>query len=173
MDTQSDNLLPRSMMNTQPTANMRHILYIQMQLCRENTIADLLKNMNERNTSAASGVDIPQALKLFQQIVQAVTYVHAQGLIHRDLKPANCFVDESGNVQVGDFGLSRESADRSNDSFSIRRSTSKADSNEIENMDQTAGVGTRSYASPEQMNGSDYESSTDVSLDDSWVCASS
>jgi hypothetical protein len=134
-----------------------------MQLCRQNTIADLLSTKNERNDTASSGVDIPQALKLFQQIVQAVTYVHAQGLIHRDLKPANCFVDESGNVQVGDFGLSRESADRPNDSLSLHVSTNNVGVNEVENMDHTAGVGTRSYASPEQMNGSDYESSTDVS----------
>jgi serine/threonine protein kinase len=30
--------------------------------------------------------------------------------------------------------------------------------------DHTAGVGTRLYASPEQMNGSDYDCSTDVSI---------
>jgi serine/threonine protein kinase len=68
------------------------------------------------------------------------------------------FIDDSGAVKVGDFGLSRESSDTaSNESpESILNET-------FENGDITAGVGTRSYASPEQMNGgTDYDSSTDV-----------
>lgn len=148
-----------------PTENVRHILYIQMQLCTQRTISDLLENMTVRKGSASTGIDIPQALKLFLQIAQAVTYVHSQGLIHRDLKPANCFVDEMGSVQVGDFGLSRESAGRVNKSGSFQRSCSLGDGvDNLANVDHTAGVGTRSYASPEQMNGSDYESSTDVRM---------
>ena len=148
-----------------PTENVRHILYIQMQLCTQKTIGDLLGNMTTRKGNASSGIDVPHALKLFQQIAQAVTYVHAQGLIHRDLKPANCFVDEMGNVQVGDFGLSRESSGGVNKSASFQQSPSLGEGVDImENLDHTAGVGTRSYASPEQMNGSDYQSSTDVSL---------
>jgi serine/threonine protein kinase len=153
--------------NKPPVESFRHILYIQMQLCAQKTIGDLLCNMSERQGNAASGVDIPQALKLFQQIAQAVHYVHTQGLIHRDLKPANCFVDESGNVQVGDFGLSRESSDRLNKkgaAFLRASSLDMAESIDTDNVDHTAGVGTRSYASPEQMNGSDYDSSTDVSI---------
>jgi serine/threonine protein kinase len=132
----------------------RHTLYIQMQLCTQKTVGDFLSNPDARKGSAETGVDIPAALSLFLQIVQAVRHVHSQGLIHRDLKPLNCFMDESGTIKVGDFGLSREATDKAE--------TPGATAVFNVDEDHTAGVGTRSYASPEQMEGSNYDSSTDV-----------
>ena len=112
------------------------------------------------------GVAIPLALRLFLQIAKAVRHVHEQGLIHRDLKPQNCFMDDSGNVKVGDFGLSRESADSKEGDTMIAStmslSVSSLPSGGQHGDDHTAGVGTRAYASPEQMSGFDYDSSTDV-----------
>ena len=58
------------------------------------------------------GIDLPHALHLFTQIARGVKHVHKQGLIHRDLKPMNCFIDEAGNVKIGDFGLSRRTSDQ-------------------------------------------------------------
>lgn len=145
---------PASSSSSKPAAPTRHTLYIQMQLCTQKTVGDFLSNPDARKGSAETGVDIPAALSLFLQIVQAVRHVHAQGLIHRDLKPLNCFMDESGTIKVGDFGLSRESTDKA------EASGTTAAFNDDE--DHTAGVGTRSYASPEQMEGSNYDSSTDV-----------
>ena len=88
----------------------------------------------------------------------------------------NCFIDDAGNVKVGDFGLSREASNSSgitdfiddsektgsiceNDSSSAPGVMVNALGGEAEN---TAGVGTRAYASPEQMRGSNYDASTDV-----------
>jgi serine/threonine protein kinase len=141
---------------------VKHTLYIQMQFCSQKTLADFLANEEARRGPSAGGidggVDIPYALDLFLQIAQGVKHVHSQGLIHRDLKPNNCFIDDAGVVKVGDFGLSRESGETSDvvgdDTTTIAAAT---DGGEI-----TAGVGTRSYASPEQMKHSDYDSSTDV-----------
>lgn len=54
-------------------------LYIQMQLCRRETLKDwLISNNHERDRNVV--------LDIFDQIVGAVEYVHSQGLMHRDLK---------------------------------------------------------------------------------------
>jgi serine/threonine protein kinase len=148
-----------------PTYSIRHTLYIQMQLCSQHTISEFLLDETSRRGSAESGIDIPAALQLFLQISQAVHYVHQQGLIHRDLKPSNCFMDSSGNIKVGDFGLSREAASESETSLlNISVSGRNSIINSIGTDGHTSGVGTRSYASPEQTNASDYDSSTDVSV---------
>lgn len=134
--------------------SLRHTLYIQMQLCSFDNLSDFVTDPDARKGSLSAGVDVSLALRLFLQIVQAVQYCHDKGLIHRDLKPTNCFVDETGRIKVGDFGLSRESSDKDGEAvIELTRDTED---------DHTAGVGTRLYASPEQSAGSSYDSSTDV-----------
>lgn len=49
-----------------------------MQLCQKNSLREWLCDNLERDHLAI--------LHMFNQIVQAVEYVHLQGLIHRDLK---------------------------------------------------------------------------------------
>lgn len=159
---------------TDVAAEARFILYIQMQLCSAQTLDDFLKNHEQRVGSISPSVavaneymvDIPLALRLFKQITNGVKYVHKQGLIHRDLKPQNCFIDEAGNVKVGDFGLSRENSNAPGaitDDNSVQGDADDA-AQPIGMMDaeNTAGVGTRAYASPEQMRGSKYDASTDI-----------
>lgn len=79
------------------------------------------------------------------QLCQVLTYLHTQRprpIIYRDLKPANLIVSQDNRVQLIDFGIAREyKAERQGD---------------------TAYMGTRGYAAPEQYGSGQTDPRTDI-----------
>ncbi|KAG0088629.1 Ribosomal protein S6 kinase alpha-5 [Podila epicladia] len=65
---------------------------------------------------------------IFQQICEAVNYLHHRGIVHRDIKSENVMVTDDGRVKLIDFGLARTTS--SNEVLSNR-------------------CGTRAYMAPE------------------------
>jgi serine/threonine-protein kinase len=53
---------------------------------------------------------IPDVLRLFRRICEAVAYAHRHAIIHRDLKPSNILVTSSGEVKLLDFGIAKQLA---------------------------------------------------------------
>jgi serine/threonine protein kinase len=50
---------------------------------------------------------LPDRLRLFLRVCDAVAFAHARGVLHRDLKPANIMVGPFGEVLVMDWGLAK------------------------------------------------------------------
>lgn len=50
---------------------------------------------------------LPDRLRIFQKVCEAVAFAHANGVIHRDLKPENIMVGAFGEVLVMDWGLAK------------------------------------------------------------------
>lgn len=50
---------------------------------------------------------LPDRLRVFLRICDAVAFSHARGVLHRDLKPANIMVGPFGEVLVMDWGLAK------------------------------------------------------------------
>ncbi|MGH9551745.1 MAG: serine/threonine-protein kinase, partial [Terriglobales bacterium] len=48
---------------------------------------------------------VPERLRTFQKICDAVSFAHAHNILHRDLKPQNIMVGPFGEVLVMDWGL--------------------------------------------------------------------
>src|SRR5262249_55195119 len=46
-------------------------------------------------------------LRLFLQVVAAVSHAHANLVVHRDLKPSNILVTSDGQVRLLDFGIAK------------------------------------------------------------------
>ncbi len=88
-------------------------------------------------------LDLESAVRITEQVAEALDYAHAQGVIHRDLKPSNILLDERGNAYLTDFGIAK-----------MLGSTSQATESGV--------VGTPSYMSPEQCQGKTVTPASDI-----------
>lgn len=53
------------------------------------------------------GFSETQILDWFVQIALALKHIHDRKILHRDLKTQNIFLNQKGEVKMGDFGIAR------------------------------------------------------------------
>ncbi|XP_031629135.1 eukaryotic translation initiation factor 2-alpha kinase-like isoform X2 [Contarinia nasturtii] len=137
--------------NPAPSVSSMSFLYIQMQLCRKESLKDWLFESD-------SHVRANESHGIFKQIVEAVEYVHLKGLIHRDLKPSNIFFSLDGRIKIGDFGLVTDMSEN----LKSRTPCGNDESGLPSCAKHTQQVGTAIYMSPEQLHGRPYNYKVDI-----------
>jgi len=53
-----------------------------------------------------------RAIRIAEGVLEALDYIHANGVVHRDLKPENIMVDEQDHIKLIDFGIASDSSAR-------------------------------------------------------------
>lgn len=109
-------------------------LYLVMELIRGGTLRELLAERGPMPPHAAAAV--------LRNLLTGLSVAHAAGMVHRDIKPDNVLINDDHQVKLADFGL-------------VRSATRGA-----AGTDQI--VGTVSYLSPEQVEGTDLGPASDV-----------
>jgi eukaryotic-like serine/threonine-protein kinase len=107
--------------------------YLAMELLVGKSLADLLQGPKLQPVHAAH---------LVTEILDALGYIHSQGIIHRDVKPGNVIVRGDGHVSLADFGIARVSG---------------SEMTQLGDM-----LGTPAYMAPEQLTGEVVDSRADL-----------
>ena len=117
------------------TGDQGDVHYIVMEYVEGRTLRDVIRQ---------EGPILPErASEIGQAVARALSSAHEAGLVHRDIKPGNIMLTREGEVKVMDFGIAR---------------TSTGDT-----LTQTAAVlGTASYLSPEQAQGTTVDARSDI-----------
>lgn len=114
-------------------------LYLPMEFVEGQTIETIVKGNGNPKPFSPN-----EAMRIMINILKAIEYVHDRGKIHRDIKPSNIMVRPDGSICVIDFGIAKDSR--------------------VGSSGKTIGIiiGTDGYMSPEQAQGYNIDSRTDI-----------
>ena len=129
----------RFLREIQLQAKLEHpnIAQVRTAFCEGSTIVLVMELVDGESLSAVlrrGPLSVAGAIRVGEQVLNALIMAHHHGVIHRDVKPANILVDRSGGVKLTDFGLAKQYG-------------------EPGQTGQGMAVGTVFYMAPEQVRG--------------------
>jgi tetratricopeptide (TPR) repeat protein/tRNA A-37 threonylcarbamoyl transferase component Bud32 len=103
-------------------------------------------------SAAAAALALPNLVRRFLDVCNAISYAHNRGIVHRDIKPANIMLGPYGETLVVDWGLAKSIVrpEEAEDELEI---ASGLASRSGQGTPTVGAVGTPSYMSPEQASG--------------------
>ncbi|MGQ0848051.1 MAG: Stk1 family PASTA domain-containing Ser/Thr kinase [Actinomycetota bacterium] len=108
-------------------------------------VMELVDGRSLRDVLRSEGALLPRrAAEIGAEVGSALSAAHRAGLVHRDVKPGNILLAADGTVKVTDFGIARAW----DDSLELTRTG--------------AVIGTATYFSPEQAQGTPADERSDV-----------
>lgn len=110
--------------------------FIVMELIEGKTLAEMLRGGKK--------VTPTRAVQVVAQVAAALGFAHRSGVVHRDVKPANILLTSDGQVKVTDFGIAQAVASKDH------------------LAEEGSVMGTATYFSPEQAEGSVADGRSDV-----------
>jgi TolB-like protein/tetratricopeptide (TPR) repeat protein len=119
--------------------------YIAMELVAGQSLADRL---------AAGRLTQEQAIRLGQQMADALSHAHEHSVVHRDFKAANVIVTPEGRAKVLDFGLAKPLVGKELEAATTLTQESLTEAGAV--------VGTLAYMAPEQLRGKPADARSDV-----------
>jgi len=114
----------------------RSRLYMVMEWCEGRLLRKILDE---------GRISQDRALRIAAGVLDALGYIHSQGVVHRDLKPENIMVDEQDQLKLIDFGIASDATAR-----------------RLTYANFTATLGTPNYIAPEQVKGKRGDARTDI-----------
>src|SRR3954464_987132 len=124
--------------------------YLVMEYLEGETLAKRLER---------GAMPIRELLKVSVEVADALDKAHRQGLVHRDLKPGNIMLTKGG-AKLLDFGLAKAQAPAMAASATFDAATAAHPASPI--TQQGFLVGTFQYMSPEQVQGREADSRSDI-----------
>ena len=82
--------------------------YFVMKYVEGDTLAHVISRLAAGDPAYVSRYSFEYRTQVFTQLLYAMKYAHARGVIHRDIKPENVMVGPYGEVMLMDWGIARE-----------------------------------------------------------------